>query len=97
MRALQRTCVLAKFDRLTLPNEVCIYFPLAPQLEKLLRLKSVRYLLGHEYRRASNPELMTDVYDSPSWKKIMGEITPCLSRIGVQLCVDAIPAFAKKK
>ena len=89
-------CGGARYDDENQPNEVCIYFPLAPQLEKLLRLKSVRYLLGHEYRRASNPELMTDVYDSPSWKKIMGEITPCLSRIGVQLCVDAIPAFAKK-
>ena len=89
-------CGGARYNDKNLPNEFCLYFPLAPQLEKLLRLPSFRHLLKHEYRRVSNPDFMTDVFDSPIWKKIMGEPTPFLSRILLQLCVDAIPAFARK-
>lgn len=37
-----------------------------------------------------------DVYDSPAWKKMMGEQKDKLERIGILFCIDGIPAFKYK-
>lgn len=37
---------------------------------------------------------MSDVYDSPAWKKFMGAAGFPIQRIGLLFCVDGIPAFA---
>ena len=60
----------------------------------LLRLQNYRDLCNHEYLRPSNKEFFADVYDSPAWQKFMGPATLSIVRIGLQCCVDAIPAFA---
>lgn len=36
---------------------------------------------------------MADVYDAPAWQKFMGPATFPVNRIGLQFCIDAIPAF----
>ena len=46
-------------------------------------------------KRKSNEGLMSDIYDTPRWRQLMGEETVELSRIGVHLCVDGVPAHAK--
>ena len=53
-------------------------------------------MLQHEFERPRplDPNLMADVYDSPAWKEFMGEATFPILRIGLQFCIDAIPAFA---
>ena len=51
-------------------------------------------MLQHEFERPRNPAYVTDVYDSPAWKDFMGPPTFPNPRIGLQFCVDAIPAFA---
>ena len=50
----------------------------------------------YESKRKSNEGLMSDIYDTPRWRQLMGEATVELSRIGVHLCVDGVPAHAKK-
>ena len=40
--------------------------------------------------------IMTDVYDTPAWKKMMGEVGQVLERIGIHFCIDGIPAFTYK-
>ena len=37
---------------------------------------------------------MSDVYDTTAWQEFMGPVCFPISRIGLQFCVDAIPAFA---
>ena len=38
--------------------------------------------------------MVADVYDCSAWKKFMGPVTYPNKRIGLQFCIDAIPAFA---
>jgi hypothetical protein len=75
------------------PYEECWYFPLRSQLRRLLKLESFRELLMYESRRRSSDDHITDVYDAPRWKSLMGEPTATLKRIALQLCVDAVPPF----
>lgn len=49
----------------------------------------------HETSRRHNPDLITDVYDSPAWKRLMGPATYPNKRLGFQYCIDGIPAFAE--
>lgn len=66
----------------------------------MLEVPAYRELLLHEWRRprCNNADIMSDVYDTPRWEKIVGAATtPHLTRIVVQLCVDGIPAFNKKE
>ena len=63
---------------------------------KLLKLKSFRDLLLHEYNRTCNSKFMSDVFDSPAWQQIAGLPSAALTRILLHYCVDAIPAFAIK-
>ena len=51
-------------------------------------------MLQHEHERPRNPDLMADVYDSEAWKEFMGPPTFPNTRIALQFCIDAIPAFA---
>ena len=70
------------------------YFPLKSKLEALLRVPVYRDMLEHEYSRPRHRHLISDVYDAPAWQNFLG---PCVSpnnRIGLQFCVDGIPAFA---
>ena len=48
----------------------------------------------HEYARPRNDNIMSDIYDSPAWQEFMGPPTSPINRIGLQVCADAIPAFA---
>ena len=76
--------------------QVFWYFPLKNQLETLLRSAKYQYLLLHETRRARSPGLMTDVYDTPRWRKVAGPPTKHLTRIVYQICVDGFP-WSKRK
>ena len=80
-------------DHLNKAKEVLYYFPMKETLTKLLELPAFRDSLQHEWRRVSNPNYMTDVFDSPRWIEIMGPATRVLRRLGLLYCVDGIPAF----
>ena len=41
----------------------------------------------------SYPLFMSDVYDTTAWQEFMGPVCFLISRIGLQFCVDEIPAF----
>ena len=56
-----------------------------------------REAIHHEvYRGKPAAGIMTDVYDTPAWKKMMGEVGQVLERIGIHFCIDGIPAFTYK-
>lgn len=76
--------------------QTCWYFPVRTQLRQLLRIPEYRRLLLHESRRVSNPNVMSDVYDSPRWLQLAGEPTQTLTRIMFQYCVDAFPWSNRK-
>ena len=40
---------------------------------------------------------MTDVYDSPRWREIIGDPTRTLTRIVLQICVDGMPVYKRKE
>ena len=64
------------------------------KLLALLGAASYRHMCNHEFSRPRNTNLMSDVYDSPAWRKLMG---PCVfpnNRLGLLFCIDGIPAFA---
>ena len=84
-------------DDTKLPNEVCYYFPIRDQLRALLSLPNYREKLMYPRRRLSNPHFMTDVYDSPRWKRMFGEPTDELEYIVLQVCVDGMPIFNRKE
>ena len=48
------------------------------------------------YRKKPAPGIYTDVYDTPAWKRMMGEVIEILDRIGIHFCIDGIPAFTYK-
>ena len=80
-------------------QQICWYFPIKNQLEALLSVPEYREALTYEYHRplCGNPNLMSDVYDSPRWADRIGRAaTNDLVRIVVQLCVDGIPAYKRK-
>ena len=70
------------------------YFPITPKLRSLLNTQSYFELIQHEYERPKNSDFIADVYDTPAWRNFMGPATYPIERIGFQVCVDAIPAFA---
>jgi len=70
------------------------YFPIATKLRSLLKTQEYFELIQHEFERPSNPDYVTDVYDTPAWQKFMGPVKYPNKRIGLQMCVDGIPAFA---
>ena len=76
--------------------QVFWYFPLKNQLETLLRSAKYQYLLLHETRWARSLGLMTDVFDTPSWRKVAGPPTKHLTSIVYQICVDGFP-WSKRK
>ena len=49
-----------------------------------------------ETRRKSRPGYVTDVYDTPRWRKLAGPPTQQLRRILYQYCVDAFPWSGRK-
>ena len=71
----------------------CWYFPLRTQFQQLLQLEEYRHLLMFEDRRQSNDRFVTDVYDAPRWREVMGATSGKLDRIAVQLCVDGVESF----
>lgn len=70
------------------------YFPITPKLTSLLKTNEYFQLIQHEYDRPRNPDFITDVYDTPAWREFMGPPKYPNDRIGFQICVDGIPAFA---
>ena len=77
--------------------QVFWYFPLKHQLAALLKNESYRELLMHETRRKSCAGRMSDVYDTPRWKKVAGRPTKKLSRVVIQVCVDGFPHSTRKQ
>ena len=71
------------------------YFPLGPRFKALLKTPQFRNLIEHENQRPSNPELISDVYDTPAWKAFAGAASIPIQRILLLFCIDAIPAFAE--
>ena len=70
------------------------YFPIRDKLRALLKLPTYRKMIDFESTRSKNSAYLSDVYDSPAWQRFMG---PCVipnNRIGLQLCMDGIPAFS---
>lgn len=89
-------CNHPRFNRKKQPNEVFWYFPLRPQLARLLRNSQFRELLMHEARRQKNPDYIADVYDTPRWRQVAGDPTKTLTRVVYQFCVDAFPWQSRK-
>ena len=54
--------------------------------------------IHHEILRIKpNAGIIADVYDTPAWKRMMGDVTnDDLKRIGILFCIDGIPAFNYK-
>ena len=77
-------------------SQVSYYFPLKNQLRTLMQLPEYVHHLQWESRRATNPDVMTDVYDTPRWKDIAGPPTQKLTRILYQTCVDSFPWSGRK-
>ena len=71
------------------------YFPLTPRLKALLKTPQFRKLIEHENERPFNPELISDVFDTPAWKEFAGPASIPIQRILLLFCIDAIPAFAE--
>ena len=86
-------CGTARYDANGQPREVAFYFPLTPKLRALLKLKGFRKLLNYEYQRPRAAGIMSDLFDSPEWAKVMGPSTRRLTRIALVGCVDGIPCF----
>ena len=76
--------------------QVFWYFPLKPQLESLLKNERFRHLLMHESRRGKNQKYVSDVFDTPRWRKVAGEPTEKLERVVYQICIDAFPWTSRK-
>ena len=56
-----------------------------------------REAIHHEmYRDKPAAGIFADIYDTPAWKKMMGELKDVLERIGIHFCIDGIPAFIYK-
>jgi len=57
------------------------------------------FLLKNKIYRLSLAHYHTpDVYDSPWWQELLGPVTPGkLTRMGLLMCVDAVPAFNAKR
>ena len=47
----------------------------------------------HSHSHTQVAGIMSDVYDSPQWAKVMGPPTRRLTRVALLGCVDGIPAF----
>ena len=93
----QQQCPICEHPRFSdngKPNETCTYFPIKTQLRRLLKLPQFRKHLMYEATRQRNDNIYSDVFDTPRWRRIMGVCGEHLTRIGVQLCVDAFTAFA---
>ena len=77
------------------PLQTAFYFPLHKRLRALMRIKEFRDLLDHEYDRprATNPNLLSDVYDGSAWKNFMGPPQKPCKRIGLVGCSDGFQAF----
>lgn len=78
-------CGQARYNSRGKPFEEVFYFPLKEKLKSLLRLSSFRKSIDHEFRRQShnqNEDIISDVYDSPAWKSLMGPPVHPNNRIG---------------
>ena len=71
------------------------YFPLTPRLKALLDTPQFRKLIEHENERPTNPDLITDIYDTKAWRDFAGAASRPIQRIILQFCIDGIPAFAE--
>ena len=87
-------CGVGRYTADGKPKERVFFFPMKDRLEKLMSLRRYYSMCQHEFERPRNINYVTDVYDTPAWQKFMGPATFPIRRIGLQFCVDAIPAFA---
>lgn len=73
------------------------YYPLTEQLKTLMQLPEYRELLLYESRRSRSDAWISDVYDTPRWRKIAGAPTATLERIVLHYCVDGFPVYGRKE
>ena len=69
-------------------------------MRALLKTPAYRDLINHECflkQQQKQEDIVSAVYDSPAWKEFMGPITFPNNRIGLQICMDGIPAFSFAK
>ena len=79
----------SRYDSKGKPCEEVFYFPIKEKLRSLLKTPKYREMCGHEFwrqRLKQKENIMSDVYDSPSWKSFMGPPTHPVKRIGKLLC-----------
>ena len=65
--------------------QTCFYFPIAPKIKALLLLPEYRKLIQYEFERKlkrRDPNLMSDIYDSPAWQEFMGPAVSPNNRMG---------------
>ena len=72
-------CAHPRYNEAGKPNELVFYFPIKPKLQALMRLDAFKKMLEHENERPCNPNLMSDIYDSPAWREFM--VPPAASSI----------------
>ena len=71
------------------------YYPMHKRLRALFRIPGFKQLLEYERTRPiPDRHVMSDVYDSPQWKKLMGPPGRPCNRIGLAGCSDGFQAFA---
>ena len=58
-----------------------------------MRIPGFKRLLEYESSRCSDPNIVSDVFDSPAWKEFMGKPKIPCDRIGLQACTDGFQAF----
>lgn len=88
-------CGYPRYNEAGKPWEIAFFFPLHQRLQALLRIPGFRKLLDYEFTRprATDPNVMSDIYDSPAWQKFMGPPSQPCQRIGLQGCTDGFQAF----
>ena len=87
-------CGHPRYDDSGKALERVFYFPLRSKIKALLRTPAYKKMLEHEFERPRNRDLITDVYDTPAWKDFLGAVMSPNNRMGLQFCVDGIPAFS---
>ena len=96
------TCPLCghpRYDGVGKPFEEVFYFPIKEKLQSLLKLPKYKKMCEFEFWRQTlkqDKNLMSDVYDSPEWQKMMGPPSLPNDRIGLHGCMDGIPCFTSK-
>ena len=71
-----------------------LYFPMHKRLRSLFRIPGFKKLLEYESTRPTpDRNVMSDIFDSPEWKKLMGPPQRPCKAIGLTGCSDGFQAY----